>query len=69
MSGDIVRIADIEYETIDLAIIEFEGASFVLHMLTGEFKGEILGADCWLQEEKEVIGNIYENPELLEVSQ
>ena len=63
--GDIVKIIDIEYETKHIAIIEFLEASFIMHMIKGEFAGEILGADSWLDEEKEVIGNIYDNPELL----
>ena len=37
-----------------------------MHMIKGEFAGEMLGADSWLDEEKEIIGNIYDNPELLE---
>ena len=64
--GDIIKIIDIEYHTEHIAIIEFLEASFILHMLKGEFAGDILGADNWLSEEKEVIGNIYDNPELLE---
>jgi uncharacterized phage protein (TIGR01671 family) len=63
--GDIVKIIDTEYETKHIAIIEFLEASFIMHMIKGEFAGEILGADSWLDEEKEVIGNIYDNPELL----
>ena len=63
--GDIVKIIDTEYETKHIAIIEFLEASFIMHMIKGEFAGEILGADSWLNEEKEVIGNIYDNPELL----
>lgn len=63
--GDIVKIIDTEYETKHIAIIEFLEASFIMHMIKGEFAGEILGADSWLDEEKEVIGNIYDNPEIL----
>ena len=63
--GDIVKIIDTEYHTKHIAIIEFLDASFILHMIKGEYAGEMLGADSWLDEEKEVIGNIYDNPELL----
>lgn len=63
--GDIIKIIDIEYQTKHIAIIEFLEASFILHMIKGEYAGEMLGADSWLDEEKEVIGNIYDNPELL----
>lgn len=63
--GDIIKIIDIEYQTKHIAIIEFLEASFIMHMIKGEFAGEILGADSWLDEEKEVIGNIYDNPEIL----
>ena len=63
--GDIIKIIDIEYQTKHIAIIEFLDASFILHMIKGEYAGEMLGADSWLDEEKEVIGNIYDNPELL----
>ena len=63
--GDIVRIIDAEYGTEHIAIIEFLEASFILHMIKGEFTGDVLGADSWLEKEKEVIGNIYDNPELL----
>lgn len=63
--GDIIKIIDIEYQTKHIAIIEFLEASFIMHMIKGEFAGEILGADSWLDEEKEVIGNIYDNKNLL----
>ena len=63
--GDIVKIIDTEYHTKHIASIEFLEASFILHMIKGEFAGDILGADSWLDQEKEVIGNIYDNPELL----
>ena len=63
--GDIIKIIDIEYQTKHIAIIEFLEASFILHMIKGEYAGEMLGADSWLDKEKEVIGNIYDNPELL----
>ena len=63
--GDIVKIIDTEYHTKHIAIIEFLDASFILHMIKGEYAGEMLGADSWLDQEKEVIGNIYDNPELL----
>lgn len=63
--GDIVKIIDTEYHTKHIASIEFLEASFILHMIKGEYAGEMLGADSWLDEEKEVIGNIYDNPELL----
>ncbi len=64
--GDIVKIVDTEYQTRHIAIIEFLEASFILRMIKGEYAGEALMADSWLDEEKEVIGNIYDNPELLE---
>ena len=64
--GDIVKIVDTEYQTRHIAIIEFLEASFILRMIKGEYAGEALMADSWLDEEKEVIGNIYETPELLE---
>ncbi len=63
--GDIVKIIDTEYHTKHIAIIEFLDASFILHMIKGEYAGEMLGADSWLDEEKEIIGNIHDNPELL----
>lgn len=63
--GDIVKIVDTEYQTRHIAIIEFLEASFILRMIKGEYAGEALMADSWLDEEKEVIGNIYDNPELL----
>ena len=64
--GDIVKIVDTEYQTRHIAIIEFLEASFILRMIKGEYAGEALMADSWLDEEKEVIGNIYDTPELLE---
>lgn len=64
--GDVVKIIDTEYEWIYVANVEFIEGSFVLNMRKGEFTGEILGVDCWEKQEKEVIGNIYDNPELLE---
>lgn len=64
--GDVVKIIDAEYEFIYVAKVEFIEGSFVLNMRKGEFMGEILGVDCWEEGEKEVIGNIHDNPELLE---
>ena len=64
--GDIVKIVDTEYQTRHIAIIEFLEASFILRMIKGEYAGEALMADSWLDEEKEVIGNIYDTPELLD---
>lgn len=35
-------------------------------MIKGEFAENLMNIDCWTSEEKEIIGNIYENKELLE---
>ena len=63
--GDILKIVDTEYGWIYIANVEFVEGSFVLNMKKGEFKGELLGVDCWEEEEKEVIGNTTDNLELL----
>ena len=62
---EIEDIIDVEYELKYIATIEFDECSFVLNMKKGEFIGELLDASCWEEQEKEVIGNIYDNPELL----
>lgn len=64
--GDILKIVDTEYGWTYIANVEFVEGSFVLNMKKGEFRGELLGADCWEEKEKEVIGNTTDNPELLE---
>lgn len=63
--GDIVRIVDADYELEHLAKISFEEGCYVLQMIQGEYVGNNFCASCWTNEEKEIVGNIYDNPELL----
>lgn len=67
--GDIVKLKDFYYEDV-IGIVKFGDGEFYVDCIPQDnpYSSCIIGMASINEQEIEVIGNIYENPELLEVS-
>lgn len=64
--GDIARVRFID--DVDLCVVTFEHGSFYLSSINGAIRDETLWHAWYCDADIEVVGNIYDNIELLEVT-